>query len=227
MDDDLAAEIARIEAELARDSEIRQQPGPGQGGAPPATAFGFPAPQQQQQQQPMTTAGAAPVAAMGGGGAPVFSFGASPQAQQSAQVQPHPFVLSGSNPFAAPPSSPADGSGSGGMNANTGPAPSAMGAGGTAAAGTAHHFSKDSDGRSVFVGNLPKGENGGPTTTREELELFFSDCGPILNCTVLRDRTTQELKGTAYVEFASYAGMGQAIDTKNNAIFKGHTIVVC
>lgn len=85
-----------------------------------------------------------------------------------------------------------------------------------------HVFSKDTDERSVFVGNLPKHL----PITQEELTQFFSECGSILNCTLLRDRVTQELKGTAYIEFSSYSAMGKAIDTMNNANFKGSNLVV-
>lgn len=85
-----------------------------------------------------------------------------------------------------------------------------------------HVFSKDTDERSVFVGNLPKHL----PITQEELTQFFSECGPILNCTLLKDRVTQELKGTAYIEFASYSAMGKAIDTMNNAVFKGSSLIV-
>ncbi|KAG5478075.1 hypothetical protein LSCM4_05474 [Leishmania orientalis] len=97
----------------------------------------------------------------------------------------------------------------------------------SAATSTVHSFSKDTDSRSIFIGNLPRGTDGSATTTPEELVQFFSDCGHILNCTVLKDRATGELKGTAYIEFADYTAMGKAIDTKNNANFKGSTIIVC
>jgi hypothetical protein len=89
-----------------------------------------------------------------------------------------------------------------------------------------HQFSKDTDDRSVFIGNLPKGQNG-VMTTPEELAAFFQDCGPMLNCTVLKDKATGELKGTAYIEFATYEACGRAIDVKNNATFKGSAITVC
>lgn len=88
-----------------------------------------------------------------------------------------------------------------------------------------HQFSKDTDDRSIFVGNLPKGQNG-VVTTPEELAAFFQDCGPILNCTVLKDKASGELKGTAYLEFATFEACGRAIDTKNNASFKGCAITV-
>lgn len=87
----------------------------------------------------------------------------------------------------------------------------------------AHSFSKDSDERSIFVGNLPKNV----PITPEELTAFFGECGPVLNCTILKDRVTHEPKGTAYIEFASYVAMGRALDTMNNAMFKGSAIIVC
>ncbi|CAD2219768.1 polyadenylate-binding protein 2 [Angomonas deanei] len=99
--------------------------------------------------------------------------------------------------------------------------------GATEAQPTAHTFSKDSDSRSIFVGNLPKGDNGGPSTTVEELTQFFGDCGNILNCTLRKDRQTGQLTGNAYIEFEKYTSMGKAIDTKDKADFKGNTIIVC
>lgn len=206
MDDDLANEIARIEAELVQDAELRQQ---------------------QQQQQPSTSA-ATP--------ASMFGFSAAPSQPQSQPIQGGGFgVNSGSVNVALPqvqlqqsqlaPFQPLSSS------TITGVASSEVSSLGASQSGSAnpppHHFSKDSDGRSIFVGNLPKGENGGVSTTSEELTSFFADCGQILNCTLLRDRVTHELKGTAYIEFTSYSAMGQAIDTKNNADYKGHTIIVC
>lgn len=89
-----------------------------------------------------------------------------------------------------------------------------------------HQFSKDTDDRSVFIGNLPKGQNG-IMTTPEELAAFFQDCGPMLNVTVLKDKATGELKGTAYIEFATHEACGKALDVKNNANFKGSAITVC
>ncbi|PWU85032.1 putative RNA-binding protein [Trypanosoma cruzi] len=182
MDDNLAAEIARIEAELEADRQFRE----------------LQQRQQQQQQQKQQPFGA------------MDSTSAFDRAS-AAEINPHPaqrqrMFAHGGDPMAAQQQQP-------GVMAPT--------------SGQPHQFSKDSDGRSIFVGNLPRGENGGPATTPEELAQFFADCGQILNCTVLRDRGTGELKGTAYVEFASYTAMGKAIDTKNNASFKGSTIIVC
>ena len=91
---------------------------------------------------------------------------------------------------------------------------------------SAHQFAKDSDDRSIFIGNLPKGDNGGYAATPEDILTFFADCGQIINCTVLKDRNTGQLKGTAYVEFASHEMAGRALDIKQNANFQGSTIFV-
>ena len=96
-----------------------------------------------------------------------------------------------------------------------------------AAAAQKHQFAKDSDDRSVFVMGIPRGIPGQPPVTPEELAGFFVDCGHILTCTVLKDRTTGELKGSAYLEFATHEACGRAIDTKNNALFKGFPLSVC
>ncbi|GET89028.1 hypothetical protein, conserved [Leishmania tarentolae] len=207
MDSDLSAEIARIEAELAQDAELRQQQqqqAPQLLQQPPASLFGFgQAPQAQPQPPPQQQQLSNP-----------FNVNASPfmptpqqpdylqqqqqqQQQQNQQQQQH---IGGSGQTVAPNSAPTS---------------------------ITHSFSKDTDSRSIFIGNLPRGTDGTPTTTPEELVQFFADCGNILNCTVLKDRATGELKGTAYIEFADYTAMGKAIDTKNNANFKGSTIIVC
>ncbi|CBH13713.1 RNA-binding protein, putative [Trypanosoma brucei gambiense DAL972] len=179
MEDNLAAEIARIEAELEADRQQREKQQQQQ---------------QQQQQHQMSMQNMMP--SFGVSAVPQPMQHQHQQSQQQSQQQMG--VLHGQ------------------VSGSTSHAP-----------GQPHHFSKDSDGRSIFVGNLPKGDNGGPTTTPEELAHLFADCGPILNCTLLRDRTTGELKGTAYVEFSTYTGMGKAIDTKNNTMFKGSTLIVC
>ncbi|RNE99609.1 putative RNA-binding protein [Trypanosoma rangeli] len=187
MDDNLAAEIARIEAELEADRQFRELQQKQQ--------------QQQQAQQPFGSMDAASV----------FDR-ASPAEHNSHPSQRPRAFAQGGDPAALAQQQQQQFVGQSAM------APTS---------GQPHQFSKDSDGRSVFVGNLPKGDNAGPTTTPEELAQFFADCGQILNCTVLRDRATGELKGTAYLEFATYTAMGKAIDTKNNASFKGSTIIVC
>ncbi|KAH9597150.1 RNA recognition motif domain [Trypanosoma melophagium] len=204
MEDDLAAEIAKIEAELEADCQLRDK--------------------QQLQPQQFTSTGVIP------------AFGGMPAQQQQALQQQHQHVdhhhqmfpnsqQAGVYPFVQQQQQLQQQH----QQQQLQQQQQQVGVSSisNAAAAQAHQFSKDSDGRSIFVGNLPRGENGGPTSTPEELTEFFSDCGQILNCTVLRDRTTGELKGTAYVEFASYTGMGRAIDTKNNANFKGSTIIVC
>ena len=215
MDSDLSAEIARIEAELAQDAEMRQQQQQQQQASPPQqTAPQFqlavdypyspkPAPQpqpqslsQQQQQQQASP----------------LNYNASPFVPQQNSQSPQDYFQQQQQPYTSGIVTGSQGS----TSANS-----------AAAAANMHSFSKDTDSRSVFVGNLPKGTEGGVTTTPEELVQFFSDCGSILNCTVLKDRAAGELKGTAYIEFADYTAMGKAIDTKNNANFKGSTIIVC
>lgn len=88
-----------------------------------------------------------------------------------------------------------------------------------------HTFTKTTDDRSVFVSNLPRGENG-YTTTHDDLANFFSECGQILALTLLSDRKTGQLKGTAYIEFATFEGHGRALDTKQNAMFNGNVLKV-
>jgi hypothetical protein len=220
MDSDLSAEIARIEAELAQDAELRQQQQQQQVASPPQQ------PQQQQLlQQPFSFGGENPF------GSKPLQQAPSQQQQQQQQQSANPFNINAS-PFV--PQQPQQQQQHdyyqqqpfmGGSPAPQGNA--AVSGAGAGAAPNTHSFSKDTDSRSIFVGNLPKGTDGGATTTPEELVQFFSDCGSILNCTVLKDRATGELKGTAYVEFADYTAMGKAIDTKNNANFKGSTIIVC
>ena len=89
-----------------------------------------------------------------------------------------------------------------------------------------HTFTKTTDDRSIFIQNLPKGENG-YTTTHEDLSNFFAECGQILTLTLLSDRKTQQFKGAAYIEFATFEGIGRALDTKQNAMFHGNALKVC
>lgn len=84
-------------------------------------------------------------------------------------------------------------------------------------------FAKDSDDRSIYVANLPQD----PNLTPEEVAQFFSECGPIVNCTLLRDRATGQLKGTAYIEFSTYEATGRALDAKQNVVFRGQNLTVC
>jgi len=65
----------------------------------------------------------------------------------------------------------------------------------TPAAGGGHRDSKDSDKRSIYVGNVDYG------TTPEELQAHFQSCGTINRITILCDKITGHPKGYAYVEF--------------------------
>ncbi|KAG5477837.1 hypothetical protein LSCM1_05139 [Leishmania martiniquensis] len=216
MDSDLSAEIARIEAELAQDAEMRQQQQQQQQHPPsPLLGFGQTAPAQPQQlQQPLQAQPQQPPPQQSNpfniNASPFMSAPPQPDYSPQQQQQFHAQQQFHSQLLQQPMSS-----------AGQAPAPA------SAATPTVHSFSKDSDSRSIFIGNLPRGTDGSATTTTEELVQFFADCGSILNCTVLKDRATGELKGTAYIEFADYTAMGKAIDTKNNSNFKGSTIIVC
>jgi hypothetical protein len=83
-------------------------------------------------------------------------------------------------------------------------------------------FEKDADDRSIFIQGIPSH----PDITPELIAEGFQDCGPILKCTLLRNRATNELKGTAYIEFGTYEAVGRAIDTKTNLQFRGSTLTV-
>lgn len=203
MDDDFAAEIQSIEQEIARGN--------------------LEAPQQQQTSR-FRFAGSS-----GPSDAPNSVFGSQNQAPAPAapsSFSPAAMPFQPTQGLAAPQTNNSFGFSSpspfGAVSAFGGATPGAPGGPGGASPAP-HHFSKDTDERSIFVGNLPKNF----PVTPEELMQFFSECGPILHCTILKDRVTQEPKGTAYIEFGSYASMGKAIDSMNNAVFKGSPLIVC
>ena len=84
-------------------------------------------------------------------------------------------------------------------------------------------FAKDADDRSIFIAGLPKQDE-----TAEELAQLFAPCGPIAKVTLLRDHTTNNLKGTAYIEFQTFEGAGRALDTMQQVQFRGaHALTVC
>lgn len=83
-------------------------------------------------------------------------------------------------------------------------------------------FAKDADDRSIFIAGLPKQDE-----TAEELAQLFAPCGPIAKVTLLRDHTTNNLKGTAYIEFQTFEGAGRALDTMQQVQFRGaHALTV-
>ena len=83
-------------------------------------------------------------------------------------------------------------------------------------------FAHDADERSIFVSGIPKTLD----ITPERLASLFEDCGPILKCTILRNKGTNELKGAAYIEFGTHEAVGRALDTKNNLPVMGNTLTV-
>ena len=96
-----------------------------------------------------------------------------------------------------------------------------QGPGGEGAGSAPPRFAKDADERSIFVGNLPKVDE-----TAEEVANLFVHCGVINKVTLLRDRNTQALKGTAYIEFATHEATGKALDTMQNAVFRGQNQLI-
>jgi hypothetical protein len=86
-------------------------------------------------------------------------------------------------------------------------------------------FARDADDRSIFISNLPKNPGDIPLTP-EELARFFEDCGVINKCSLLIDRNTNTLRGTAYIEFATKEGQANAINYKNQQQFRGQPLTV-
>lgn len=72
---------------------------------------------------------------------------------------------------------------------------------------------------SIFVGNLD------PRTTEADVRTIFATCGPITRVTLLRDKTTQQLKGHAYVEFEKESSMSAAL-LKDNQTLHGKPLKV-
>lgn len=79
----------------------------------------------------------------------------------------------------------------------------------------------ETDGRSVYVGNVDYG------TTPEELQAHFQACGTINRITILCDRWTGQPKGYAYIEFVDPAHVANAM-ALNESLFRNRLIkVVC
>jgi hypothetical protein len=86
-----------------------------------------------------------------------------------------------------------------------------------------HRFAPDADERTICISGLPLDP---AITTPENIFQLFQDCGPIEKVTVVRRRATGELKGYAYVEFATHQAAGRALDTKNNLTFNNTPLKV-
>ena len=75
-----------------------------------------------------------------------------------------------------------------------------------------------STGLEVFVKSLPF------TTTQDEVQQFFSDCGTVENINLLKDRFGR-LKGTGFVRFNTKEAATKAV-AKNGKEFGGRTLVI-
>eukprot|EP00298_Acanthocystis_sp_HF-20_P003994 c14342_g1_i1.p1 GENE.c14342_g1_i1~~c14342_g1_i1.p1 ORF type:complete len:195 (-),score=85.18 c14342_g1_i1:66-608(-) len=79
--------------------------------------------------------------------------------------------------------------------------------------------SADADSRSIHVGNVDF------SSTPEELQSHFQECGTINRVTILCDKYTGHPKGFAYIEFAEEASVTKAAEL-NDSLFKGRQIKV-
>lgn len=77
----------------------------------------------------------------------------------------------------------------------------------------------DVDSRSVYVGNVDY------SSTPEELQAFFQQCGIVNRITILCDKVTGHPKGYAYVEFKDADSVQQAL-LLNDQEFKGRPLKV-
>lgn len=72
----------------------------------------------------------------------------------------------------------------------------------------------------LFVGGLPF------STTQEELETAFAECGAVTSAVVITDRDTGRSKGFGFVEFENDEDGKKAVETFNGKEFGGRTITV-
>jgi cold-inducible RNA-binding protein len=72
----------------------------------------------------------------------------------------------------------------------------------------------------VYVGNLPF------SIGFKELKEIFSECGEILNATVIADKFTGKSKGFGFVTFAHSEAMHKAIKEMNEKEVQGRRIQV-
>lgn len=57
----------------------------------------------------------------------------------------------------------------------------------------------------VYVGNLPY------SIETSDLSDYFSDCGEVVDCTIISDRETGRSKGFGFVQFSDEDAMNKAI----------------
>lgn len=72
----------------------------------------------------------------------------------------------------------------------------------------------------LFVGNLPY------SATEEELREAFAQAGNVVSVKIIMDRETGRSKGFGFVEMASDAEAGTAMEKLNGADYAGRAITV-
>src|SRR6185295_14033924 len=75
-------------------------------------------------------------------------------------------------------------------------------------------------GKKLYVGNLPF------STTEQALVDMFSACGTVESAKIITDRDTGRSKGFGFVEMASDAEAGAAIEKFNGSDFDGRPMTV-
>jgi cold-inducible RNA-binding protein len=74
--------------------------------------------------------------------------------------------------------------------------------------------------RKLYVGNLPY------QTTEADLETLFGAAGTVQSVQVMRDRSTGQARGFAFVEMATDADASNAISTLNGTPYGGRNLAV-
>jgi RNA recognition motif-containing protein len=72
----------------------------------------------------------------------------------------------------------------------------------------------------LYVGNLPY------QTTESDLQALFEATGPVSSINIIRDRTTGQARGFAFVEMSDVAGAQRAIAELNERQVGGRSLTV-
>jgi cold-inducible RNA-binding protein len=72
----------------------------------------------------------------------------------------------------------------------------------------------------LYVGNLPY------ETTESDLQTLFEACGQVASINIVRDRTTGQARGFAFVEMSDGAAAQQAINDLDKHAYGGRTLTV-
>ena len=72
----------------------------------------------------------------------------------------------------------------------------------------------------LYVGNLPY------ETTESDLQALFEACGQVASINIVRDRTTGQARGFAFVEMSDAAAAQQAIKDLDKRPYGGRNLTV-